>query len=103
MLLKTTLARTTLLTVVLLMASTVRAEEQAVLLHAAPSKAEASKALRLEGTLVDDTKKVVDLVIRYRGPGSGPDTWPVDQGSGSGSGSGALPGHIVVTMGQIRL
>ena len=68
MLLKT-LARTTLIAVVVLAASTGRAEEQAVLLHSAPAKAEANKALRLEGTLVDDARRISELIVRYRGPG----------------------------------
>ncbi|WP_224360907.1 TonB-dependent receptor plug domain-containing protein [Hyalangium versicolor] len=69
MLLKIALARTTLLTVVLLAASPARAEEQAVLLHSAPAKAEANKPLRLEGTLVDDDRRISELFVRYRGPG----------------------------------
>lgn len=68
MLLKTALARTTLLAVVLLAASPALAEEHAVLLHSAPAKAEPNRPLRLEGTLVDDGRKVSELVIRYRGP-----------------------------------
>ncbi|HYH98282.1 TonB-dependent receptor plug domain-containing protein [Hyalangium sp.] len=55
--------------VVLLAASPARAEEQAVLLHSAPGKAEPNRPLRLEGTLVDDARKATELIIRYRGPG----------------------------------
>ncbi len=69
MLLKTALARTTLLTLVLLAALPARAEEQAVLLHSAPAKAEANRPLRLEGTLVDDANEVSEVIVRYRGPG----------------------------------
>ncbi|WP_240486659.1 TonB-dependent receptor domain-containing protein [Hyalangium minutum] len=39
------------------------------MLHSAPAKAEPNRPLRLEGTLVDDGRKVSELVIRYRGPG----------------------------------
>lgn len=53
----------------LLAASPAGAEEHAVLLHSAPAKAEPNRPLRLEGTLVDDARKVSELVIRYRGPG----------------------------------
>ncbi len=53
----------------LLVALTARAEEQAVLLHSAPSRAAAHQPLKLEGTLVDDARKISELVIRYRGPG----------------------------------
>jgi outer membrane receptor protein involved in Fe transport len=67
--LKTALARTTLLCLVLLVALPAAAEEQAVLLHSAPAKAEANQPLRLEGTLVDDGRRLSELVIRYRGPG----------------------------------
>ncbi|WP_224242719.1 TonB-dependent receptor plug domain-containing protein [Hyalangium gracile] len=66
---KTALARTTLLTLVLLAALPARAEEQAVLLHSAPAKAEANRPLRLEGTLVDDANEVSEVIVRYRGPG----------------------------------
>ncbi|MFL5350017.1 MAG: TonB-dependent receptor domain-containing protein [Hyalangium sp.] len=58
-----------LLAVVLLAAAPARAEEQATLLHSAPTKAEANKSLRLEGTLVDDARRISDLIVRYRGPG----------------------------------
>ncbi|MBN1208613.1 MAG: TonB-dependent receptor [Myxococcaceae bacterium] len=66
---KTALARTTLLSVVLLVASPARAEEQAALLHSAPSQAEANRPLRIEGTLVDGARRITGLIIRYRGPG----------------------------------
>jgi len=67
--LKIALARTTLLLLVLLVAVPAIAEEQAVLLHSAPARAEANQPLKLEGTLVDDGRRLSELVIRYRGPG----------------------------------
>jgi outer membrane receptor protein involved in Fe transport len=66
--LKTALARTTLLAVVLLVASPVRAEEP-VLSHSAPAKAEPNQPLRIEGSLKDDGRKITSLIIRFRGPG----------------------------------
>jgi outer membrane receptor protein involved in Fe transport len=59
----------TWLAVVLLAASPARAQEQAVLLHSAPAKAMAGQPLRIEGSLVDDARRVSELIIRYRGPG----------------------------------
>jgi outer membrane receptor protein involved in Fe transport len=67
--LKTAPARTTLLSLVLLVALPARAEEQPVLLHSAPAKAEAHQPLKLEGTLVDDGRRLSELIVRYRGPG----------------------------------
>ncbi len=66
---KTALARTTILTVVLLAASPARAQELPVLLHSAPSKVEADQPLRLEGTLIDEGRRLSEILIRYRGPG----------------------------------
>ncbi|MBU8897528.1 hypothetical protein KRR26_18075, partial [Corallococcus sp. M34] len=65
--LKTALARTISLSLVLLAGLPAWAQEP-TLLHSAPPRAEANQPLRLDGTLVDGGH-VLDLFIRYRGPG----------------------------------
>lgn len=64
---KTLLARTTLLALVLLAALPARAE-QPELLHTAPAQAEAHQPLRLDGNLVGGGR-ITELLLRYRGPG----------------------------------
>jgi outer membrane receptor protein involved in Fe transport len=96
--LKIPLARTTLLSVVLLVALSARAEEQAVLLHSAPSKAEANEPLRLEGTLVDDGRRLTELVIRYRGPGEPYTDTPLERQYGDLY-RGAIPAEHMVPPG----
>ncbi|RJS19780.1 hypothetical protein DRW03_21555 [Corallococcus sp. H22C18031201] len=64
---KTALARTISLSLVLLAGLPAWAQEP-TLLHSAPPRAEANQPLRLDGTLVDGGH-VLDLFIRYRGPG----------------------------------
>jgi outer membrane receptor protein involved in Fe transport len=65
--LKNTLARATLLSLVLFLAVPVRAEEPS-LLHSAPARAEANVPLRLDGTLVEGAR-ILEMQVRYRGPG----------------------------------
>ncbi|AKF82254.1 membrane protein [Myxococcus fulvus 124B02] len=64
---KNTLARATLLSLVLFLAVPVRAEEPS-LLHSAPARAEANVPLRLDGTLVEGAR-ILEMQVRYRGPG----------------------------------
>ncbi|RKH08311.1 hypothetical protein D7V97_19805 [Corallococcus sp. CA053C] len=61
------LPRTLLLCAVVLLAAPVHAQEPA-LLHASPPRAEVRQALQLDATLVDGGK-VLEVFVRYRGPG----------------------------------
>ncbi|RKH12750.1 hypothetical protein D7X74_23050 [Corallococcus sp. CA047B] len=63
----TALPRTLILCAVVFVAAPVHAQEPA-LLHASPPRAEARQALQLDATLVDGGK-VLEVFVRYRGPG----------------------------------
>ncbi|RYZ37217.1 MAG: hypothetical protein EOO71_28900 [Myxococcaceae bacterium] len=63
----TALPRTLLLCAVVFVAAPVHAQEPA-LLHASPPRAEVRQALQLDATLVDGGK-VLEVFVRYRGPG----------------------------------
>ncbi|MBE4749033.1 TonB-dependent receptor [Corallococcus sp. ZKHCc1 1396] len=63
----TVLPRTLILCAVVFVAAPVHAQEPA-LLHASPPRAEARQALQLDATLVDGGK-VLEVFVRYRGPG----------------------------------
>ncbi|MDY7228318.1 TonB-dependent receptor domain-containing protein [Hyalangium rubrum] len=95
---KNALARSTLLVLVLLVALPAPAEEQAVLLHTAPSRAEADQPLKLEGTLVDDANRMSELVIRYRGPGEQYTDTPLERQYGDLY-RGAIPAEHMVPPG----
>jgi outer membrane receptor for ferrienterochelin and colicins len=97
-LLKIALARTALLTVVLLAAFPARSEETATLLHSAASRAEAGEPLKLEGTLVDDGRRLSELVIRYRGPGEPYADTPLERQYGDLY-RGAIPAEHMVPPG----
>ncbi|QSQ14947.1 TonB-dependent receptor plug domain-containing protein [Myxococcus landrumensis] len=64
---KNTLARATLLSLVLFAAVPAQAEEPS-LLHSAPPRAQANSPLRLDGTLVEGGR-ILEMFVRYRGPG----------------------------------
>ncbi|WP_404362559.1 TonB-dependent receptor domain-containing protein [Corallococcus coralloides] len=64
---QTVLPRTLMLCAVVFAAAPVHAQE-AALLHASPPRAEARQPLQLDATLVDGGK-VLELFVRYRGPG----------------------------------
>ncbi|MBN8232264.1 TonB-dependent receptor [Corallococcus macrosporus] len=64
---QTVLPRTLILWAVVFVAASVHAQEPA-LLHAPPQRAEARQPLQLDATLVDGGK-VLELFVRYRGPG----------------------------------
>ncbi|RKH69651.1 TonB-dependent receptor [Corallococcus interemptor] len=64
---QTVLPRTLILCAVVFVAAPVHAQEPA-LLHAAPPRAEARQSLQLDATLVDGGR-VLELFVRYRGPG----------------------------------
>ncbi|RKH99557.1 TonB-dependent receptor [Corallococcus sp. AB004] len=64
---QTVLPRTLILCAVVFAAASVHAQE-AALLHASPPRAEARQPLQLDATLVDGAK-VLELFVRYRGPG----------------------------------
>ncbi|NOK35945.1 TonB-dependent receptor [Corallococcus exercitus] len=64
---QTVLPRTLVLCAVMFVAAPVHAQEPA-LLHAPPQRAEARQPLQLDATLVDGGK-VLELFVRYRGPG----------------------------------
>ncbi|AGC46156.1 TonB-dependent receptor [Myxococcus stipitatus DSM 14675] len=64
---KNTLARATLLSLVLFAAAPAQAEEPS-LLHSAPPRAPANSPLRLDGTLVEGGR-ILEMFVRYRGPG----------------------------------
>ncbi|MHA7630617.1 TonB-dependent receptor plug domain-containing protein [Corallococcus sp. M7] len=64
---QTVLPRTLILCAVVFAAAPVHAQE-AALLHASPPRAEARQPLQLDATLVDGGK-VLELFVRYRGPG----------------------------------
>ncbi len=64
---QTVLPRTLILCVAVFAAAPVHAQE-AALLHAAPPRAEARQPLQLDATLVDGGR-VLELFVRYRGPG----------------------------------
>ncbi|RKH67201.1 TonB-dependent receptor plug domain-containing protein [Corallococcus aberystwythensis] len=64
---QTVLPRTLILCAVVFVAAPVHAQEPA-LLHAPPQRAEARQPLQLDATLVDGGK-VLELFVRYRGPG----------------------------------
>ncbi|WP_338865677.1 TonB-dependent receptor plug domain-containing protein [Myxococcus stipitatus] len=64
---KNTLARATLLSLVLFAAVPAQAEEPS-LLHSAPPRAQAHSPLRLDGTLVEGGR-ILEMFVRYRGPG----------------------------------
>ncbi|WP_434299876.1 TonB-dependent receptor domain-containing protein [Corallococcus exiguus] len=64
---QTVLPRTLILCAVVFAAAPVHAQE-AALLHASPPRSEARQPLQLDATLVDGAK-VLELFVRYRGPG----------------------------------
>ncbi|NOJ96431.1 TonB-dependent receptor [Corallococcus coralloides] len=64
---QTVLPRSLILCAVVFAAAPVHAQE-AALLHASPPRAEARQPLQLDATLVDGGK-VLELFVRYRGPG----------------------------------
>ncbi|QAT85001.1 TonB-dependent receptor [Corallococcus coralloides] len=64
---QTVLSRSLILCAVVFAAAPVHAQE-AALLHASPPRAEARQPLQLDATLVDGGK-VLELFVRYRGPG----------------------------------
>ncbi|WP_342374449.1 TonB-dependent receptor [Myxococcus stipitatus] len=64
---KNTLARATLLSLVLFAGVPAQAEEPS-LLHSAPPRAQANSPLRLDGTLVEGGR-ILEMFVRYRGPG----------------------------------
>ncbi|NOK16755.1 TonB-dependent receptor plug domain-containing protein [Corallococcus carmarthensis] len=64
---QTVLPRTLILCAVVFVAAPVHAQEPA-LLHAPPQRAEVRQPLQLDATLVDGGK-VLELFVRYRGPG----------------------------------